>query len=118
MAAAQMTLAIEMNNRMKRTAAAMGFFLNVETQRKFLKMASNAELQKSNVKLQNTIEQQRCDFKYRQVYYREQYEEGKKDLDQNLVWQNELIEDLRTLSQENGRLRRENQELKRMRIRT
>ena len=40
-----MALAIEMNNRMKRKAAAMGVFLNVETQRKFLKMASNAELQ-------------------------------------------------------------------------
>ena len=44
MAAAQMALAIEMDNRMKRKAAAMGFFLNVETQRKFLKVASNVEL--------------------------------------------------------------------------
>ena len=40
-----MALAIEMNNRMKRKAAAMGVFLNVETQKKFLKMASNVELQ-------------------------------------------------------------------------
>ena len=43
-----MAFAIEMNNRMKRKAAAMGVFLNVETQKKFLKMASNVELQNRN----------------------------------------------------------------------
>ena len=40
-----MALGIEMNNRMKRKAAAMGVFLNAETQKKFLKMASNVEMQ-------------------------------------------------------------------------
>ena len=40
-----MLLGIELHNRMKRKAQAMGVFLNVETQRKFLKMASNVELQ-------------------------------------------------------------------------
>ena len=45
MAAAQIALGIEMDNRMKRKAAAMGGFLNVETQKKFLKMSSNVELQ-------------------------------------------------------------------------
>ena len=43
--AAAMALGIELDNRMKRKAIAMGVFLNVETQKKFLKMASNVELQ-------------------------------------------------------------------------
>ena len=62
MAVAQMALAIEMDNRMKRKARAMGVFLNVETQRKFLKMVSNVKLQREKeclkVKadnLQNTV---------------------------------------------------------------
>ena len=57
-----MALAIEMDNRMKRKARAMGVFLNVETQRKFLKMVSNVKLQREKeclkVKadnLQNTV---------------------------------------------------------------
>ena len=51
-----MALAIEMNNRMKRKAAAMGVFLNVETQRKFLKIASNAELTGSFIIFGNMAE--------------------------------------------------------------
>ena len=69
MAAAQMALAIEVNNRMKRKAAAMGVFLNVETQKKFLKMASNVELQKVLQQESNTLdiykkqfEDLHCDF--------------------------------------------------------
>ena len=56
MAAAQMALAIEMNNRMKRKAKAMGVFLNEETQRKFLKMTSNVQLQEENKKLKLDIQ--------------------------------------------------------------
>ena len=41
-----MALGIELDNRMKRKAKAMGVFLNVETQKKFLKMASNTTLDK------------------------------------------------------------------------
>ena len=63
MAAAQMTLAIEMDNRMKRKATAMGVFLNVETQKKFLKMTSNVELQKELHREVNTLD-----------IYREQFE--------------------------------------------
>ena len=62
MAAAQMALAIEMNNRMKRNAAAMGVFLNVETQKKFMKMASNVELQKELQCGSNTLDIYRDQF--------------------------------------------------------
>ena len=64
-----MALAIEMDNRMKRKATAMGAFLNVETQKKFLKMTSNVELQKELHREVNTldiyrkqIENLHCDF--------------------------------------------------------
>ena len=51
-----MALAIEMNNRMKRKAKAMGVFFNTETQKKFLKMASNVELQKELQSEVNTLD--------------------------------------------------------------
>ena len=89
-----MALAIEMNNRMKRKAAAMGVLLNVETQKKFLKMASNAELQKSNVKLQNKIEQQR-----------EEYERVNKDFDDMHSWCFELLDECQSLKEENQKLK-------------
>ena len=49
MASAHMTLAAEMNNRKKRdvaqvSAAAIGVCLDMETQRKFMEMASNLKL--------------------------------------------------------------------------
>ena len=44
--AAALALGIHMDNKQKRKASALSVFLNVETQRKFMKMASNVELQK------------------------------------------------------------------------
>ena len=41
-----MALDIEMDNRQKRKAQAMGMFLNVETQHKFLKVATHSGLSK------------------------------------------------------------------------
>ena len=55
MAAAQIALGIEMDNRMKRKAAAMGVFLNVETQKKLLKLSSNQELREENRKLEERL---------------------------------------------------------------
>ena len=48
MATAQMAFEIELDNRQKRKAWGWGVFLNVETQKKFLKTVSNAELQSRN----------------------------------------------------------------------
>ena len=41
-----MALAIHLHNKQKRKASAMGVFLNVETQRKFLKLTTAAGLEK------------------------------------------------------------------------
>ena len=57
-----MALAIEVNNRMKRKAAAMGVFLNVETQKKFLKMASNVGLQEVLQHESNTLDSYKMQF--------------------------------------------------------
>ena len=46
MVSAQMALAIHSHNKQKRKASAMGVFLNVETQRKFLKLTTAAGLEK------------------------------------------------------------------------
>ena len=91
MAAAQIALGIEMDNRMKRKAAAMGVFLNVETQKKFMKMASNVQLQ-TELKL----EENTCDI------YRNQFEQLHRDflLKESLCT---------TLERRNARLERESE---------
>ena len=50
-----MALGIHLDHRQKRKAAGMGVFLNMESQRKFLKTASNAELELQNQSLQSEI---------------------------------------------------------------
>ena len=49
MAAAFLALQAHMDTKQKRKASSVGVFLNAETQRKFLKMSSNAQLQKELV---------------------------------------------------------------------
>ena len=52
MAAAFLALQAYMDNKQKRKATAIGVFLDVETQRKFMKVASNAERDKQVHRLQ------------------------------------------------------------------
>ena len=53
-----MALGIHLDNKQKRKAQAMGVFLDMETQRKFMKAASNAELQRQITDLKQRLELQ------------------------------------------------------------
>ena len=127
MAAAQMALAIEMDNRMKRKAAAMGVFLNVETQKKFLKMTSNVELQKELHREVNTLDiyreqfeklhcdfllkdQQNIDLERENEWLREKEHKHRRHL---IKIEADRNEELRVFREENSKLTTELLDLKR-----
>ena len=101
MAAAQMALAIEMSNRVKRKTQAIGVFLNMETQRKFLKTASNAELQQrleSQDSIIGIMHKQACDRAIAFDRMREECEsrdvEGLLEEVTELRYKNEYLQDM------------------------
>ena len=76
-----MALGIYLDNKRKRKASAMGVFLNVETQRKFLRVSTNQELEDrnkqleaENKKLKQRIQDQSDNFDEQYAEYLEEYQ--------------------------------------------
>ena len=105
---AALALGIHLDNKQKRKAAAIDVFLNVASQRKFLKMASIEEGRQEIKKLT----EQKDNYKWMYRYMKRQYELWSRAGIDNMNENAEQFQEVEKLREENEKLHQEDEKLR------